>query len=151
MLELTWTHWIVIGIVLITLESFTMSFYLFFFGLSSLIVGGIDYFFNLNYKSEISLLLLFTTIFLLVWFFYLKKKDKIDRIGQSEQELNKKGKVIKKIEDMEDRYEILFEDSILGSRTWISSSKDNIKLEIDDIVELLEIKAQLAKVQKINK
>ena len=140
-----WWHWIIIGIILITAEIFVPIFVIIWFGVSAIIIGFIDYFFKISFQVELSLWIILSILFTVLWFKFFKEKT-LTNSGQSNNSYDTKGVVIEKIE-LGQRGLVKFDSPILGASKWIATS-DN-KLEIGVRVKIEKIKGQLIKVKEI--
>jgi membrane protein implicated in regulation of membrane protease activity len=139
-----WWHWIIFGIVLVVAEIVVPLFIIIWFGLSAIVIGFIALLFATSFLSELALWIIFSLLFLFIWFKYFKEPA-ISESGQSDFKLETKGVVIEKISDKK-RGKVRFEAPVLGSSQWQAISDD--VLEVGDSVHIVEVNGQLIKVKK---
>ena len=142
---MVWWYWIIIGIILITAEIFMPIFVVIWFGVSAIIIGFIDYFLKISVQVELTLWIILSIIFTILWFKFFKEKT-LTHSGQSDNSYNVQGVVVKKIE-LNQRGVVKFDSPILGDSKWIVFS-DN-KIEVGVRVKIIKIKGQLIKVKEI--
>ena len=144
-MSLFWWHWVIFGIVLITLEIFSGTFILLGLGLASMIVGALTQLFHISLEMEITLWIVLSILSLMIWFKYLKDSS-IDNSGQSNYSLDTLGTVETPIK-VNGRGSVRFDTPVLGNTLWTATSKEN--LEINNRVKIVEIKGQLIEVAKL--
>ena len=144
-INLIWWHWIVLGIILLTMEMFTGTFILLGLGLSGIIVGIIDVIYPLSLNMELTIWMILSLLFIILWFKYMKDNS-VDHSGQSNYSLETLGVVEKSI-DRNRRGTVRFDTPVLGTTIWTATSKET--LEPNSRVEIIEIKGQLIEVAKI--
>ncbi len=140
-----WWYWIIIGIVLITAEIFIPLFVVIWFGVSAIIIGFVDYFFEIPFRLELSLWIILSIIFTVSWFKFYKEKV-VSHSGQSDNSFEIEGVVIEKIQKSE-KGRVKFDSPLLGDTTWYAMSDS--ELDVDTRVEIVEIKGQLIIVKEI--
>ena len=142
---LLWWHWIAFGIFLITFEIFTGTFILLGLGLSAMIVGVSDNFFETNLKMELSLWMILSIFSLIVWFKYLKDSS-VEKSGQSNYSLETLGSVQESIQ-INGRGTVRFDRPVLGTTLWIATAKE--ELNVNTRVQIIEVKGQLIEVASL--
>ena len=140
-----WWFWIIIGIVLITAEIFVPLFVVIWFGVSAIIVGFVDYFFEIPFKLELSLWIILSILFTASWFKFYKERV-VSHSGQSDNSFEVEGVVIEKIQKGE-KGRVKFDSALLGDTIWYAMSDS--ELNIDTRVEIVEIKGQVIVVKGI--
>lgn len=71
---MTWWIWMTIGFVLLALELFTGFFVAIWFGIGALIIGSIVWIFELAFAAQILLWIVFSVIFIILWFVLIKPR-----------------------------------------------------------------------------
>ena len=143
--NLLWWHWIVLGIVLLTMEIFTGTFVLLGLGLSGIVVGIIDVIYPLSLNMELTIWIVLSLLYFVLWFRYMKDNS-IEHSGQSNYSLETLGVVEENI-TANGRGKVRFDTPVLGTTIWTATSKES--LEPNSRVKIIEIKGQLIEVAKI--
>ena len=143
--NLLWWHWIVLGIILLTMEMFTGTFILLGLGLSGIIVGSIDIIYPLSLNIKLTMWIVLSLLSFILWFKYMKDNS-IEHSGQSNYSLETLGVVEENI-PVNGRGKVRFDSPVLGTTLWTATSKET--LEPNTRVEIKEIKGQLIEVAKI--
>ena len=143
--NLLWWHWIVLGIVLLTMEMFTGTFVLLGLGLSGIVVGIIDVIYPLSLNMELTIWIVLSLLYFVLWFRYMKDNS-IEHSGQSNYSLETLG-VVKENITANGRGKVRFDTPVLGTTIWTATSKES--LEPNSRVKIIEIKGQLIEVAKI--
>ena len=143
--NLLWWHWIVLGIVLLTMEVFTGTFILLGLGLSGIIVGIIDVIYPISLNMELTIWMILSLLSFVLWFKYMKDNS-IEYSGQSNYSLETLGVVEENI-TANGRGKVRFDMPVLGTTLWTATSKES--LEPNSRVKIIEIKGQLIEVVKI--
>ncbi len=145
---LLYWHWIVLGIALTLSEIFIGSFFIFWFGVSAILVGLILLPFPaISVAAQVVIWALLSGAFALAWFKYLKPLS-IDRTkaGLSKEALlGQIGQVISP-PNGDKRGMIRFPAPVLGSDEWLIISDD--PLEIGDRVSVAELSGNSLIVRK---
>jgi len=143
--NLLWWHWMVLGLILITMEIFTGTFMMLGLGLSAIFVGIIDVIYPLSMEIAISLWMVLSIISIAIWFKYMEDKS-IETSGQSNESLETLGVVEKEI-TINGRGLVRFDKPILGSSVWMATAKEN--LDKNSRVKIIEVKGQLIEVASL--
>ena len=143
--NLLWWHWMVLGLILITMEIFTGTFMMLGLGLSAIFVGVIDVIYPLSMEIAISLWMVLSIISIAIWFKYMRDKS-IETSGQSNESLETLGVVEKEIA-INGRGLVRFDKPILGSSVWMATAKEN--LDKNSRVKIIEVKGQLIEVASL--
>ncbi len=141
--------WFAISAILIALEIVMPGFVIFWFGIGAFITGLISLF-KIIRNIEYQFLFFFVNscIFLLIWFFWIKKyfvKEKIEDI-EDPSLAEKKGRVIKEIKPGVPG-EVELYDPYHGNKRW--KAKSNEKIDIGDEVVVRKIDGISLIVEKI--
>ncbi len=144
--QISWWQWVVIGILLTIAEIFVLGFFILWFGVSAIIVGVVSFFIELTLSSQIVAWAVLSAILLWVWFGLFQKSKSVD-IGQSDEYRDISGEIREKLENR--RYRAYFDLPILGDRSWIVESDEN--LEIGDKIRVDKVFGQILRVKKIEK
>lgn len=116
--ELLWWHWVVLGLALIGAEMVVPTFFLLWFGLGALLVGGV-----LGLAPELGLsgqVLLWTAsslVLTVLWFRYFKPRTKTQSGSSAAQIVGEVGLLTRAVAPFE-RGEVRFQKPLGGSDTW---------------------------------
>jgi len=144
-MEAIWI-WAIIGILLVSIEIFTVSFYILSFGISALLVTVILSLVDLSANVQLVLFITFSIAVLSLLHFKYKGNRKTFLIGQSSDDTIGK---IGKISDLsEDIATVKFNIPVMGSRTWMAISDD--QLDIGDSVKVISIEGNYLRVKKVS-
>ena len=143
--SLLWWHWIIFGILLITIEIFIGTFFMLGLGIAGIIIGGVSFTYPTSLEIEIILWLILSLLSITIWFRYLRDKT-VDNSGQSNYSLKTKGTVEEPI-PIYGRGKVRFDKPVLGNTIWHATSKQNISLT--SRVKIVEVKGQLIEVKEI--
>jgi membrane protein implicated in regulation of membrane protease activity len=143
--QILWWHWIIFGILLLTLDIFIGTFMILGFGLAAIMVGVVSAFYPISIEVALGILILLSIVNIIIWFRYIKGNKK-ESLGDSSYSLEAQGVVTKDIYK-NDRGEVHFDTPVLGNSIWSAISKED--LPKDSRVKIVEIKAQLIEVCKI--
>ena len=143
--NLLWWHWIVLGLLLITMEMFTGTFMMLGLGLAAIFVGVIDVIFPLSLEAKLLLWIILSILSIIIWFKYMKDKS-IETSGQSNDSLETLGIVEEEI-IINGRGMVRFDSPILGSSVWNATAKEN--LDKNSRVKIIEVKGQLIEVASL--
>jgi len=140
-----WWHWIVIGVIFITVELFIPSFIIIWLGVSAIIIGILDYIYNLNFVVELYLWSGLSTALLLAWFGYFKRTWR-SNIGQSKDEYaNIYGRITEVLGNR--RYRAEFDLPVLGDRRWIVESHQDLR--VGDKIIITKVYGQILRVKRV--
>lgn len=116
-MELVWWHWLVVGMVLISIEMLTPTFFLLWFGLGALLTGLLVALVPLDFSVQLLGWSAMSVLMTLAWLKYFKNPDRT-RAGQAKEGvLGTTGLVSKAITDLAEG-EILFQRPVLGADRW---------------------------------
>jgi len=144
--DITWWHWIVFGVILIVIEMSTGTFFMLTLGVSAILVGTLDVLFELSFKTEILLWLLFSIFSILAWMKWFKEKT-VSNSGQSDYRLDTLGTVTELIKPHQ-RGKVTFDTPVLGNTQWHATAKTDI--EPGTRVKIVEINGQLIEVAPVD-
>lgn len=145
---LLYWHWIVLGIALTLSEIFIGSFFIFWFGVSAILVGLILLPFPaISVAAQVVIWALLSGAFAIAWFKYLKplSVDKTKAGLSKEALLGQIGQVISP-PNGDKRGMIRFPAPVLGSDEWLIISDD--ALQIGDRVSVAELSGNSLIVRK---
>ena len=143
-----WWFWVIGGLILIILELATGSFITLGLGIAAVLVGVIDLIIPIGLLFQLLLWILFSVVLITLFFKWFKKQESISNIGQSSFGLDTIGTVTTQITPPA-RGKVLFDEPLLGSRSWSASSEHTI--EIGTKVTILIVNGQIIKVVPIHK
>lgn len=142
--NILWWHWVVLGMVFIALETVSMTFLMLGIGVAAIVTGIIAYLFNVAFATELLLWSVFSLLFVVVWWRFIRQKT-ITQSGQPNYRLDTKGTVIMEI-DPPQRGRVLFDIPVLGNREWPAFADE--ALEEGETVQIVDVSGQLIKVTK---
>lgn len=142
---LLWWHWIVLGLLLLTMEMFTGTFMMLGLGVAAIFVGLIDAIYPLSLQSELALWMILSLLSIAIWFKYMKDNTK-ESVGQSNYSLETLGVVEEEI-IINGRGLVRFDTPVLGNSVWSATAKEN--LGIDTRIQIIEVKGQLIEVASL--
>lgn len=116
-MDLAWWHWMVLGMVLVALEMLVSSFFLIWFGLGALLVGGLVLFAGLGFSAQLVLWAVASVAMMAVWIKWFKVPDR-NRAGQAKEGvIGIAGLLTRPVTEL-GHGEILFQRPVLGSDRW---------------------------------
>lgn len=138
-----WGFWMVLGFVLVILETILPNVFVIWFGLGAIIVGLLSLIINIGLPVQLTIFAILSVLFSVSYYFYNKKKedkaDKKDDLNNfSHAMLNSVGVVVEMLTDEEGRAKI-------GDTTWKIKGKD---LSINDKVKVYHVDGLILHVQK---
>ncbi len=146
-LAIVWWHWVVLGIVLASLEIFVPSFILLWLGIAAILVGVLLWFVPIALSTQLFLWTGLSTLLLLLWFLYFRRTPRF-RVGQSEDEYaHIAGRIVEVLDAR--RYRAEFDLPVLGDRVWIVESQE--PLRSGDRVEVVKVYGQILRVKPLNR
>lgn len=140
-----WWHWLILGSILVVAEIFIPSFVTIWLGLSALIVGFMDLYFETSFTTEVTVWILFSLFFVFLWFKVFKPK-RASNSGQSDNSFDVKGSVIEKIGKGK-KGRVKFDSPVLGDTQWYAIADED--LEAGSRVEIREVRGQLMYVKRV--
>ncbi len=143
--NLLWWHWVILGLVLLTIEMFTATFMMLGLGLSAIIIGVIDVIYPISLETEIILWIILSLLSIAIWFKYMQDKTK-ENSGQSNYSLETLGMVEEKI-IINGKGIVRFDTPVLGNTTWTATAKEN--LDKNTRIRIVMVKGQLIEVASI--
>ena len=145
--SITWWHWIVFGVVLIVIEMGIGTFFMLILGISAILVGTLDILFELPFKTEILLWMVFSILSVFAWMKWFRDKGG-SKSGQSDYRFDTLGVVTEKIHPHR-RGKVHFDTPVLGNTEWHATAKTNIAEGTR--IRIMEINGQLINVAPIDK
>ncbi|NEW61525.1 NfeD family protein [Sulfurovum sp. bin170] len=143
--NLLWWHWIIFGILLITVEIFIGTFFMLGLGVAAIIVGAIVFFYPLTLEIELIIWMLLSLVSIAIWFKYLRDKS-VENSGQSNYSLKTRGTIEEPISAY-GRGKVKFDRPVLGNTIWHATANHDISLT--SRVKIIEVKGQLIEVEEI--
>jgi membrane protein implicated in regulation of membrane protease activity len=126
--EIQFWHWVVFGVMLVLSEIALTTFFIFWFGVAAILMGGLLYFMpELSLSWQIFDWTLLSIILAIIWFKYLKPLS-IDRTkaGLSREAIvGEIGQVIS-VPNESKRGRLRFPAPILGADEWLIISSDRL-------------------------
>lgn len=140
-----WWHWLILGSLLIVAEIFIPSFVTIWLGLSALIVGFMDLYFETSFTTEITIWILLSLLFVFLWFKVFKPKG-TSHSGQSDNSFDVRGSVTERISKGE-KGRVKFDSPVLGDTQWYAIADED--LDEGTRVEIREVRGQLIYVKRV--
>lgn len=137
--QLLYWHWVVFGVVLMLSEIALTTFFILWFGIAAILMGGLLFFVpSINLNWQIFIWTVFSSLLALFWFKYLKPLS-VDRTkaGLSREAIvGEIGQVIQ-VPHEEKRGKLRFPAPVLGSDEWLILSQDKLsegqKVRVRDV------------------
>lgn len=147
--EILYWHWIVFGVVLMLSEIVLVTFFILWFGVAAIAIGGLLFIFpEFSLSWQILLWTILSSILAWAWFKYLKplSVDKTMAGLSREAIVGEIGQVLVVPSDGK-RGKLRFPAPILGADEWLILSRD--ELEIGDRVSVSDVSGNSLIVKKV--
>ncbi len=116
-MDLSWWHWVALGLLLVVLEMFVTTFFLLWFGLGALLTGLLVAVLPLSFTAQLLLWSISSTVMVAVWVKYFKMPADT-RPGQAKDNvLGLTGLMTRAVTET-GKGEILFQRPVLGADRW---------------------------------
>ncbi len=139
-----WWHWMAFGLILVAAEIVVPSFVIIWFGLAAIVVALIEWIWHISFGVQLFWWILFSVLFLYVWFKIYKPKTKT-KVGQDNEAVGVRGIVTEAIVPP-GRGRVIFKTPVLGSSEWVATADE--KLEKGTYVVSVETLGNMLKVKK---
>lgn len=148
-MQIEWWYWIIAGFCLIGLELIIPSFTISWFGLGALVVGALSGLWpGIPPAGQITLWLIASVSFTLLWFKYLKPNGDRTHAGMSKEGIvGETGIIIRGTEHGHGRGVVKLRIPVLGADEWSCCSGEI--LHVGDRVRVIDIEGQILKVDII--
>lgn len=138
-----WGFWMVLGFVLVVLETVLPNVFVIWFGLGAIVVGLLSSMINISLPIQLTIFAVLSVLFSVSYYFYNKKKedkaDKKDDLNNfNHAMLNSVGVVVEMLTDEEGRAKI-------GDTTWKIKGKN---LSVNDKIKVYHVDGLVLHVQK---
>lgn len=145
MFEPLWWHWVVLGFALMLAELMVGTFYIFWFGLSALVVGAVLALLpGMAFSIQMLIWILASSGLIYAWFRVFKPGSHKTLIGTASSEvIGEAGLLLHEVAPFQ-RGEVRFQKPILGSETWPCISEESIAAGARVVV--VQIEGSLLKV-----
>jgi len=143
--NLLWWHWIIFGLILLVSDIFMGTFIMLGWGLSAILVGGVDVFYPLSLETKLVIWMILSILFITLWFKYVKDNS-VENSGQSNYSLDTLGTVQEAI-IINGRGQVKFDAPVLGNTFWPATAKEDI--EVLSRIKIVEVTGQLIEVSKV--
>ena len=147
--EILYWHWVGFGVVLMLSEIVLVTFFILWFGVAAIVVGGLLFIFpEISLSWQILLWTILSSILAWTWFKYLKplSVDKTMAGLSREAIVGEIGQVLVVPSD-EKRGKLRFPAPILGADEWLILSQDELK--IGDRVSVSDVSGNSLIVKKV--
>jgi membrane protein implicated in regulation of membrane protease activity len=145
---LTWMHWVSFGIVLMIAELAIGSFFIFWFGLGSVLVGVLMLLApGLPFAAQVLAWAAASILFVVLWFKVFKPNQLKTRVGLStEQFSGEVGLVTRTIQPFH-KGQVQFQRPILGDEKWAALSDREIA--VGERVRVVRVEGNIIRVQAV--
>jgi len=147
-MEISWWHWVVLGLGLGLLELAVLSFFIVWFGLGALLVGiALLLVPVLGVTTQILLWAFASAAMTVLWFKVFRKDAQATRAGQANAAIGETGVLVRSIQPLGTepaRGEVRFQKPLMGSDVWPCVADEAIAA--GERVRVLAIDGQLLKV-----
>lgn len=144
--ELTWNHFFIIGFILILIDMLMFSIIFIILGISFIIVGLVDFFFEPSLTYLIITFLLSFTVFIIHWTRTLKTSQKarykVERHNKYDHK-DVRGTII----EIAPEFKIEFDDKIKGKKIWLVERDENLKL--NERIRVKSMEKNLIKIRSL--
>lgn len=146
-MEISWWHWIVLGIVLVLTELAVPAFVLIWFGLGAVIVGLLMLVLpSIGITAQVFLWTVASIAMTLLWFKVFRMRGFRTRSGMSDAHvLGEVGVLARDVEPF-GRGSVRFQKPLMGSESWDCISDETIKA--NERVKVVAMEGHLLKVAK---
>lgn len=146
-MEIVWWHWIAFGLVLGLAELAIPSFFIIWFGLGALLVGGVLLVMpDIGFNAQILTWTLASAGLTALWFKVFRGMSDKTRSGQAAEVLGEIGVLVHGVEPFQ-KGEVRFQKPVMGSEVWPCLADDAIAA--GQRVKVLAVDGQLLKVGKV--
>ena len=142
--NILWWHWVVLGLVLIGLETVAMTFLMLGIGVAAIVTGTVAYLFELSFASQLLIWSILSALFVIGWWRFIRQKT-VTQSGQPRYRVDTKGTVSEAIRPPQ-RGRVLFDIPVLGNREWPAFA--DAPLEAGEKVQIVDVSGQLIKVER---
>ena len=144
-MDIVWWHWMVVGLGLVLAELALPFFFIIWFGLGALLVGGVLLIWPSTGLTAQILLWTLASIAMTVLWFKVFRAANTSRPTQTESALGEFGVLVRAIEPA-GRSEVRFQKPVLGADTWPCMADEAIAANAR--VKVLAVDGQFLKVAK---
>ncbi|MHC3995371.1 NfeD family protein [Thiomicrolovo sp. ZZH C-3] len=137
-----WWHWVILGMVLIGLETMALTFLLLGIGVAAILTGVLAYLLTLSFSTELLIWSVLSTLFIVGWWRFIRQRT-VTQSGQPNYRVDTKGTVVEAIEPPQ-RGKVLFDIPVLGNREWPAFADE--PLAVGTKVQIVDVSGQLIKV-----
>lgn len=133
MMELSYWHWLILGLFVLGIELFVPSMTAIWFGLSALVVGTLLWVFpDASLTVQLAVWIGLSSVLAYIWFALIKPKHKVD----DEQAVNLTGEVatLTSLPAEGKHGKVRFSVPVMGKEEWPCTVKDDQVLEFGDRV-----------------
>ncbi len=145
-MELAWWHWLVLGMVLVGLEMLVPTFFLMWFGMGALLVGGAMLLADPGFAGQLLLWAVSSMAMMGVWLKWFKNPNRT-RSGQAKEGvIGVTGLLTKPVTDLGNG-EIMFQRPVLGSDRWPAVA--DAPIAAGEKAKVVDVLGQTLKVEKL--
>ena len=145
-MELLWWHWVVLGLALVGAEMLVPTFFLLWFGVGALLVGGaLALAPALAPSVQVLLWTAASAALTVLWFRYFKPRTKTQSGSSAAQIVGEVGLLTRAVAPFE-RGEVRFQKPLGGSDTWTCIADEAIAA--GERVRVLAVEGSLLKITK---
>lgn len=145
-MELAWWHWLVLGMVLVGLEMTVPTFFLIWFGLGALLVGGVMLVSEPGLAVQMLLWAVTSMAMMAIWLKWFKNPNRTHAGQAKEGVLGLTGLVTRPVTEVSNG-EILFQRPVLGADRWPVVA--DAAIEAGAKARVVDVLGQTLKVEKV--
>jgi membrane protein implicated in regulation of membrane protease activity len=145
-MELTWWHWMILGLALGLSELASGTFFVVWFGLGAILVGLVLLAFpGTGFTVQILLWTLASVALMALWFKVFRRDPDKTQSGQADEALGEIGVLVRAVEPFQ-KGEVRFQKPVMGSEVWTCLADEAIAA--GERVRVVAVDGQLLKVGK---
>ncbi len=145
-MEIEWWHWFVMGVSLVLLELLFASFFVLWFGLGAMIVGGLLFLVpSMTVSSQLFAWIAASSMMTVLWFRVFRQSKKDDRRFTALEIIGEVGMLVAPVAPLQ-KGKVRFQKPILGADEWTCISEQEIATGEQVIIVMIE--GNLLKVAK---
>jgi membrane protein implicated in regulation of membrane protease activity len=142
-MTMQWEYWIAIGLILVTVEIFTATFFILWFGVGAVLLGLLTWLLPaLPMPAQLMTWASLSLILAGLWFKFFKNRIQ-DKRWTAEEVIGEVGMLTAPVAEFQ-KGKVRFQKPILGSEEWVCISNSNIPL--GERVRIVSIEGNIVRV-----
>lgn len=144
-MDMQWWIWVVVGFALCALEIFTLTFFVLWFGIAAVLVGGLAWSLpQLPVAAQVLVWALLSTLMAVLWFKVFKNKS-LDKRWTADAFIGEVGLLTAPVAEFQ-KGKVRFQKPILGNDEWVCTS--NSAIAAGERVRIVSIQGNTVHVDK---